>query len=265
MGFRLGCQTITWGEQQREYLPDVFAQVAGAGYEGVEIGFRHIRQTAPHMLRRRLEENGLVLAASHIGGNLADAAQANQERTVLDEILDYLNAVDCPLLMYSGLRYNDAEQFRRDMEALNRAAEACQGRGVRLLYHNHDWEFADNRRVMDALLAESGDALGICPDVGWVVKGGADVVAFLDSMRLRIGAVHFKDFAAEESGGDTVMLGEGIVPFPQVADWLRHNAPDIWVVAEQDRAAVPAAEAAQQNARYLLAVLFADPAEGSAL
>ena len=264
MGFRVGCQTITWGEGQKAFLDDVFAQVAEAGYEGVEIGFRHIRETPPEVLARQLEKHGLVLAASHIGGNLEDAAQASRERSVLDEILDYLNAVGCHRLMYSGLRYEDAEQFQRDKERLLRAAMACSLCGVHLLYHNHDWEFADNARVMDALLAEAGDTLGLCPDVGWVVKGGADVIAFLDAVRSRIGAVHFKDFATDADGGDTVMLGEGVVPFPQVAEWLRQNAPDLWVIAEQDRAAVPAAEAARRNAGYLREVLFPSKPQGGA-
>ena len=30
------------------------------------------------------------------------------------------------------------------IDVLNRAAESCAVRGVKLYYHNHDWEFADD-------------------------------------------------------------------------------------------------------------------------
>ena len=91
---RLACQTITWGEEQRHHFPSVLSEVAAAGYEGVEIGFRHIRQTPPALLQDLLGENGLVLAASHLGGNLEDPAHADAERSFLEEALDYLDALN---------------------------------------------------------------------------------------------------------------------------------------------------------------------------
>lgn len=252
-GVRIACQTITWGEEQRHHFPAVFAEVAAAGYEGVEIGFRHIRTTPPETLRGLLDQNALVLAASHIGGNLEDPAQADAERSVLDEVLAYLDALGCGLLMYSGLRYNNDEQFATDFARLNRAALRCQEACVRLLYHNHDWEFADaDGRVAEALLTQADPALGFCPDIGWVQKGGADVPAFLDRAKARIGAIHFKDFAGPERTVDTVVLGEGIAPLPYAAEWMQKNMPaGSWAIAEQDRADLPAAEAATRNARYL--------------
>lgn len=250
---RVACQTITWGEEQCHHFPAVFAEVAAAGYEGVEIGFRHIREIPPETLKSLLDANGLILAASHIGGNLEDPAQADAERSVLDEALAYLNALGCGLLMYSGLRYRDEPQFDADLARLNRAALRCREAGVRLLYHNHDWEFADaDGRVIEALLTKADPALGFCPDIGWVQKGGADVPAFLDRAKARIGAVHFKDFAGPERTIDTVVLGEGIAPLPYAAGWMQANLPaGSWAIAEQDRADLPPGEAAARNARYL--------------
>ena len=34
--FKYACQTITFGEGQKEFFPAVFAHVAEAGYAGVE-------------------------------------------------------------------------------------------------------------------------------------------------------------------------------------------------------------------------------------
>ena len=84
---RAGCQTITWGEGQREFLPAVFSEAASAGYAGVEVGFRHLRNNAPEHLSTLLDNNGLLLFASHIVGNLEDYAQADAESPFRDKRL----------------------------------------------------------------------------------------------------------------------------------------------------------------------------------
>lgn len=253
--FRIGCQTITWGEKQRERFPEVFAQIASGGFAGVEIGFRHLRETSPPQLKEMLQANGLVLAASHVGGNLFDADQATRERGLLDDALEYLQAMGTELLLYSGLRYHDDAQFGRDLTMLNRAAEECRERGIKLLYHNHNWEFADNGRVIDALVNDADPHLGFCPDIGWVMKGGAEIEALLDRVKARIGALHFKDFATTGPAVDTVILGEGVAPLREAADWARRNLSGLWMIAEQDNADAPLPEVAAKNAAYLKQLL----------
>lgn len=256
MATKLGCQTITFGPDQKKNFPRVFAAVARAGFSGVEVGYRHIAETSPQALQEMLSSEGLVLAGSHIGGNLEDTVQAEKEKTVLDDVLDYLNAMDVSILMYSGLR-GQGDELRRQIDMLNAAAEACSARGVRLCYHNHDWEFADGERIMRTLVQLAVPNLYFCPDVGWVHKGGKDVIEFFDSVRDRVAYVHFKDFAA--TGGercDFVTLGQGVVPLAETAEWVKLNAADIWIVAEQDASDLPAAEAVARNGAYLTS-LFA--------
>ena len=94
--------------------------------------------------------------------------------------------------------------------------------------------------------------LNLCPDVGWVYKGGKDVIEFLDSVRDRVAYMHFKDFASQ--GGDRrnfVEFGKGTVPLTAAAEWVKQNKTDIWAVAEQDASSLPAAEAVAQNGAYL--------------
>ncbi len=249
--FPIACQTITWGNEQSADFPRVFDEVKAAGYAGVEIGFRHVRKHAGSDLKRMLDDRGLVVAALHVGGNLYDTGQAEEERTALDLALEYLDALDARLLMYSGLRLQGEEQFARDFPALNTAAEECASRGVRLLYHNHNWEFEGDARVINALIEKGSPQLGFCPDVGWVMKGGWDITGFLDRIKWRIGAMHFKDFATDGPGCDTVILGTGIAPLVEAAEWIKGNTNGMWVIAEQDTADVPAGEAAKRNAEFL--------------
>ncbi len=247
---RVACQTITWGPDQANRLHDVFRVSAEAGYEGLEIGFRHIQAIPPRQLAGMLAEYGLELVATHIGGNLQDTNQAEGERRILDQVIDYLSSIGTRLLMYSGLRFENQTQFDRDLDALQKAGGQCSRHGMRLLYHNHDWEFADGGRIINALL-ELDDAVGFCPDIGWVVKGGADVLELLDCMGERVGALHLKDFATTGAGLDTVILGEGVVDLDEAVKWAADNRPGLWIIAEQDEASVPVETAVTRNAEFI--------------
>jgi sugar phosphate isomerase/epimerase len=199
-----------------------------------------------------LSENGLMLSGSHIGGNLDDPAQAGEEQSMLDLVIDYLVELGASTLMYSGLRFESASQFSADLDMLNRSAEAAAGRGVQLLYHNHNWEFEDNRKVIDAVLHETSSELGLCPDVAWVHKAGFDPLDFLEEAKDRVKMVHFKDFATQDPERvDTVEFGRGIVPLADVAQWIRRNLSDIWVVAEQDSSQLNPGEAVTKNAAFM--------------
>jgi len=230
----------------------VFATVKKVGYAGVEAGYRHLANHPAATIKKMLAEAGLELAGTHLGGNLEDAAQAESERAVIDEVLDYAAAAGTTRVVYSGLKFQDEEQFNTQLDMISRSAEKCQGRGAALLYHNHWYEFADNWRVIKGILERGSSAIGFCPDMGWVHKGGADVVELLDAIKGRIGAVHYKDFlTADPDARDFCTLGEGATPFDRVTDWLRVNLPDAWVIAEQDRSDLTPEEAVARNADYL--------------
>lgn len=261
MQIQCACQTITFGPGQAEHFATIFPVVRAAGFSGVEIGFRHLKDVPPRQLRQQLADHGLVLAASHVGGNLEDREQAGGERSVLDEVMDYLDEAGCSLLNFSGLNGPSAEAVADDIAMLGRAAESAKQRGLRLLYHNHHWEFL-RPGIMAAVLADTPPALGLCPDVGWVYRGGVDVLEFLQQNAGRIGALHFKDFATPGDGQvtfnlDTVPLGQGKVPLREIAGWLRTDPLDLaplWVIAEQDRHDGPPEEAVAANGKFLAEV-----------
>lgn len=249
--FPIGCQTITWGEKQRENFPQVFDEAKMACYAGVEIGVRHVSDITPDTLAQILDEAGLALVALHVGGNLLNADQANGGKSALDVAMDYTKMAGANVMVYSGMNAKDKLQIDKELDMLSRAADACKTQDIHLLYHNHYWEFANDAWIMKALIGDSSKALGFCPDIGWVMRGGWDIVDFLDKIKGRVGAMHFKDFGKINDKWETVMLGEGIAPLRDAAKWIRKNTEGIWAIAEQDRASVPPADAVAQNAAYM--------------
>lgn len=249
--FPIACQTITFGETQKEHFPEIFDQVKAAGYAGVEIGIRHVANMPPDALAQLLAGKGLALTALHMGGNLLDLNQADGERNNLEYAIQYMKVAGTNILMYSGLRGDTDEELQKNLDMLNRAAEMAKAEGISLLYHNHNWEYENGGRIINALINDSSEALGFCPDIGWVMRGGWDIVEFFEKIKGRIGALHFKDFAEIDGKWDTVMLGEGVAPLREAAEWAKKNTSGMWAIAEQDRAAVPAPQAVAQNSAYL--------------
>jgi sugar phosphate isomerase/epimerase len=246
--FSIACQSITFGPEQKTFLPKVVQSVAASGFDGLEIGFRHVNQTPAEEFRGLLDSHGLKLAALHIGGNLEDPSQAAGERSVLDDVLDYLQKTGAKQLLYSGMR--DPDSVKEELSMLNRAAENCARNRIQLMYHNHHWEFKDGASIINYLFEESSPQLGFCPDLGWVKKAGADPVEFLREHHARIKAIHLKDFASLSDEVDTVELGEGVVPLSECAEVLQQLFDPIWVTAEQDTSEIPAEEAIAKNAAF---------------
>jgi sugar phosphate isomerase/epimerase len=104
---------------------------------------------------------------------------------------------------------------------------------------------------MDLLAEQADPQLGLCPDIGWVMKGERDVVQFLNSNRERVGALHLKDFATASEKVDTVVLGTGVAPLAEAAGWALEKMDGGWMIAEQDSAELDPAEAVRRNAAYM--------------
>lgn len=250
-------QTITWGDPQHHLFDGIFELAAESGFRGLEIGYRRLSAIDTGDMQALLEKYGLVVNASHIGGNLADLDQAADERGDLEGILTRLYALKIPYLLYSGLNEADDDVLDASIRALNITARRCADRGIELLYHNHDWEFADGKRIWNRLLDTADPKIGFAPDLGWMDKAGEDVGSILNALDDRIRVLHFKDFISRDPGQNTCPLGEGIIDFDPAWTWLADRTDrDIWITAEQDHAE-DADEACQLNGAYLIHQLAA--------
>jgi sugar phosphate isomerase/epimerase len=247
--FPIACQTITFGTEQSQNYPEVFRVIREAGYAGVEIGYQRFSHIAPDEFRELLSDNALAMAAMHASGNLE--APGREHQTVLEDIIAYAGVVGTSRIVYSGLRWDESSQFHRDLECIGRSAVLCSQNGIKLCYHNHEWEFGSGGRVIDALVTDAPEELHFCPDIGWVHVAGVEVMAFLENISDRLAAIHFKDVSGTMEDLDTVVLGHGAVPLREVAMWLRENTTGMWIVAEQDTADIPAEEAVRKNASFL--------------
>ncbi|MGQ4516918.1 sugar phosphate isomerase/epimerase family protein [Streptomyces sp. DW26H14] len=93
-------------------------------------------------------------------------------------------------------------------DAVNSASALAAGRGIRVGYHNHDFEFAqhiDGVPVYDLLVGLLDPAVVLEVDLYWAGVGGADVFELLPRLGERVRFLHVVQ--EREPGNDRPVLG----------------------------------------------------------
>uniref|UniRef100_UPI00131C3118 sugar phosphate isomerase/epimerase family protein n=1 Tax=Thaumasiovibrio occultus TaxID=1891184 RepID=UPI00131C3118 len=155
----------------------------------------------------------------------------------LPEIIGHLQSNDCQNLCISGpLTWHDRSlsNFKKTCEFLNEKAELLKSEGIKIHYHNHDFEFKpaeDEISPFDILLEYLEPSLiQFCVDTGWLHMVGLDPVIFLKQHQNRISYAHLRDFL----NGKSVALGEGSVDVASIVRELSDNSALEWLVVEHE-------------------------------
>jgi sugar phosphate isomerase/epimerase len=152
-------------------------------------------------------------------------------------IIEYSQAMGGQDVCSSGLlQWNErsAADYRASASVLNERGRQLREADIHLHYHNHDFEFEavdGSTSGMDILLHELDfDVVDLCLDVGWVWRAGLDPVQWMQQHRDKIGYLHLRDFAGEES----VALGQGSMDLKPIVTTIDALPNVRWIVVEQD-------------------------------
>jgi sugar phosphate isomerase/epimerase len=195
-------------------LADQLAIIADCGYVHVEtFGPLH---DDPASTRRLLADHGLTAASAHIGFDII----TEQTSRALDIALALGAGFAIAPFLDERARPSDARGWRELGEKLEKADEVCAPHGVRVAWHNHDFEFrplADGSMPITHLIGEN---LLWEPDLAWVSRAGADPDAWARRCYAgRIPIVHVKDIApagAADDEGGWADVGAGVLPWARL-------------------------------------------------
>ncbi|WP_048898282.1 sugar phosphate isomerase/epimerase family protein [Photobacterium swingsii] len=218
----LGVQLYAFEKEHILNKPDyIFRHLAEMGYQAIEMPF--MMDVHPYT-----KEYGLQYSALHTG---PDALKD------LPRLISHLQLNDCQNLCISGpLAWHDRSlgNFQKTCVFLNEQAALLKPEGIKIHYHNHDFEFkcAENKvSPFDILLEQLDPSLiQLCVDTGWLHMIGLDPVTFLKQYRDRISYAHLRDFL----NGKSVALGQGSVDVASIVHELRENALLEWLVVEHE-------------------------------
>jgi sugar phosphate isomerase/epimerase len=221
-------------------LDRILEAVAHAGYRHVEMIGSHLADPARTL--RRLEAHGLRASSSHVG--LAQLRETPEsiieaaEMLGIDEL--YMPAVP------PEHRDMDAAGWRALGAELGDIAEDFQIQGLRLGYHNHDWELTPKEGETTALElifeAAGSSPLTWQADVAWLVRGGAEPETWLSRYADRLRSAHVKDIAPKGENLDQdgwADVGRGTLDWPRLWQACRAGGAG-WMVVEHDKPADPA-------------------------
>jgi len=141
-------------------------------------------------------------------------------------------------------RPTDAAGWTALGQELGRIAAQANAQGMRLAYHNHDFELADfnGKTGLELLFAAAGPDLKTELDLAWVARAGHDPVVMLGKFRGHVFAVHAKDNAptgqAEDEGGFAA-VGQGVLDWNAILP-AAAAAGVQWYIVEHDQPRDPA-------------------------
>jgi sugar phosphate isomerase/epimerase len=241
-------QLIVFGQRNQTDLAGVLQEVAKAGFPAIEAGnlfATHGEETT----RRLLAENNLQISGAHFGyGDYADPDK-------LAANMAYCKALGIRHMICSGVAdMKTIEGYRTSCKLFNEVGTRLRDEGLVFNYHNHAWEFENLGGIhgMQILAQETDPELvKFNIDVFWVSIGGENPAEFIRRHAARAGYFHFKDGQKKPDGSlEFLELGRGVVDLKASMEAARLVGAE-WIVAEQDRTALPHQESITISRRYM--------------
>lgn len=246
----IGLQLYSLRDEASANLALTLEKVRHMGYTGIE--FAGLYGHSAQEVSRLLEKNDLLPVSAHVplAELLADPAGT---------VAQY-KAIGCSYIAIPWLeeaRRPGQPLYEQTLEQIRKIAEECLHQGLKLLYHNHDFEFTklDGEYALDRMYATiPASLLQTELDTCWVRVGGEDPCAYLHKYAGRAPVVHLKDYYMEgpdvspqyELIGDTKKcasestsfefraLGAGLQDMPAILK-ASEEAGAEWLIVELDR------------------------------
>lgn len=216
--------------QNEKDLGRTLERVAAMGYETVQLSA--LGPIAPQRVKALCDANGLRIVLTH-----------NPESDFLnntDALIERHQLYGCK---YAGLgmlpeRYHSPDWLPHFAQDFGPAAERLRAAGMKLMYHNHAFEFArmpDGRTLMEHLLAMlPAELMGVTADTYWLHFGGMDVCAWLERHADRLHCVHLKDYIPRHFEARMAAVGQGNLDFARIMKILNANGVTEYALVEQD-------------------------------
>ena len=218
----IGLQLYTLRDELPKNVKETLEKVALAGFTAVETyGFSIKDQfygLSPAEFKKILDANNLKAPSGHYGigsflidGNTTELKAAiDAAKTLKSEFLT-IPWVDPPYR-------KNIEDYKSIARRLNEAAKICKNAGLKLAYHNHDFEFENHNGTTgyEILLNETDkDLVYFEMDLYWVVYAKKDPIQLFKENPGRFRMWHIKDMDKLKPSLNTE-IGSGSIDFKPI-------------------------------------------------
>jgi sugar phosphate isomerase/epimerase len=199
MTMEIGLNLFSVFKELNEDYFGTLEKVAEIGYRNLELltvnfstGERYTDTYSLPVIKQKLMDLGLNAFSAHEGVAPGSAIMDAD----WDRIVEENAALGCKSIVFPMAFISGREDTLQTAEHLNQIGKKCKEAGLSFYYHNHAHEF---RRVGESslfeLLAENTDPALVKfeLDLVWVMRGGYDPLALLETLGNRCDMVHQKD------------------------------------------------------------------------
>ena len=234
----ISVQLYSVRDEMKRDVAATLARVARIGFKEVEFAgyFDH----SPAEIRGMLDANGLTAPSAHIPLNVLKSDPASVIAAARTIGHSY---VVMPYLDETARR--SIADWHALAKTLNDIAGEMSRAGLRLAYHNHDFEFTptDGMVPYEVLLAETDPKLVLLEmDLYWTTKAGQDPLTWFAKYPGRFPFVHVKDSRGAPQH-EMAPVGEGTIDWKRIFAH-RVDAGIAHYVVEHDNPADPFASIA---------------------
>ncbi len=205
----LSVQLYTVRHALAEDFDGTIARLAGFGFTTIE----------PFALDRYADELAAALPAHGLAAPTAHVDLLTGDRNTIFATASQLGVGTVIQPSTDASRWTSASDVSDIALALNAAATEAAGFGLRVGYHNHHFELAEQIEGQHALEFFAGqlhEDVVLQLDTYWAYAGGADVPALLTRLGGRVTALHIKDGDGSLDVKKQVPAGAGVVPIAEI-------------------------------------------------
>ena len=244
----IALQLYTVRDDLAENPVQTIQKVSEIGYQGVEGGPPAGMSNVDFL--KLLTDNGLEL----IGSGVSTVEMRHNIHKISDQCKEL--GIDTLMCGIGG----ELQQYNGDwvsvIEALTEGCAKAKEAGLRILYHNHAFEFETkiNGKYGLDYLFDTIPASDIQAelDTYWVQTGGEDPVEYIKKYAGRLPRLHIKDRVPDPENQDCPFaeVGYGILDWDNIFA-VSPDAGGEWYVVEQDRCVRPPLASARLSFDHL--------------
>lgn len=252
----IGLQLYTLRDEIQKDVTGVIGKVAEIGYNSVEVfGYANGKffGLTPEEFSIIIKANNLKTPSGHYTMNdfLSKADMDQLKRTVADAAKMGHDYFVIPYL--TDTMRTSLDDYKNLAEKINVAATEVNNAGMKLAYHNHDFEFkdwGDGKTGMDILLKETDPStVNFEMDIYWTTKAGKDPIALFKANPGRFKMWHIKDMA-NSAEKEFTEVGSGVIDYKEIFKHKKESGMEYFFV-EQDKIKIPVYESIAKSYNYI--------------
>ncbi|HTE02213.1 MAG TPA: sugar phosphate isomerase/epimerase [Mucilaginibacter sp.] len=257
-----GLQLYSLRDQLPSDVKGVIGKVAKAGYKEVET-FGYDKDKGYWGLHSKdfsklLKDNGLTTPSGHYGIDSFFGKGDTEELKRYIEVAKVIGQTYVVIPSLNGEFIKSVDECKAVAEKMNKAAEICKTSGLKLGYHNHNFEWkplGGGATFYDTILQHTDPKLvHMEMDIFWVVRAGQDPVKIFAKHPGRFALVHVKDRDKKNTDLNTE-IGKGSIDFKTIIPKAKAAGVTHFIVEQENFTNIDPYVSITESAQYVKNVL----------